>query len=644
VQNAPWATRFLLQKYNITASDDLVGTSFAPWVKNEHPRRRGIGPRAKPVLTGKTFRTQKDPWRGVSRTAFGLDYLKHYPRGSMVETTKSQGLKMMELNYYDSLENPVYGYDVYAQRLSVYVQISDGEPGLPVDPDIRNPYSEDESHEYGQSKKQNKTDKVNAKERYIPKLQTLNNGSVIILFGHSQSGSIMDTLIGARQEIEQRWRKLTFFLTREQRESNEGLTRQCMDVILHDIFRALAFNWEKYIHICETHISILEDKIYDNPADESRAPELWVNSSLWLKVERAIYTHMDVLNETRNHLADMTRDNQKSEEIGSRTHPWLAHSSEDFSTLLSTFSEGVTKPTTNLADLMYKSIAIRDARHSLHLGLSMWRLSWITFIFLPLTFVSGFFGMNVDTFADNPPIKWWFMTTIPLFAVVVSIWYGVKHTLGEQRRDPLRRGVYEALFYDLAQRYPQMWTRRGPREGLIPVGWWSAVRWNLISLWFDPEQTVLRRGVDVGDEELGMWSRTKRYLVRRWLRRIVILPQDVDAQMASEMDRMAAEQEMGAVGELLQVATPVALADGGPMAASGVGERIVLERLRSLSPMRSEGAILGSGRGGSRRVGGDGDGGNGVMFEERSGDEEEERYTTSMESLVFPKAADDRSV
>ena len=42
---------------------------------------------------------------------------------------------------------------------------------------------------------------------------------------------------------------------------------------------------------------------------------------------------------------------------------------------------------------MYKSISIRDSRQSLELNASLWRLSWITFIFLPLTFLVGFFGM-----------------------------------------------------------------------------------------------------------------------------------------------------------------------------------------------------------------------------------------------------------
>lgn len=62
-----------------------------------------------------------------------------------------------------------------------------------------------------------------------------------------------------------------------------------MDLVLEDLFSALAISWEHFLSTAETHVSILEDKIYESPADESRAPELWHNSSLWLKVERLLY-------------------------------------------------------------------------------------------------------------------------------------------------------------------------------------------------------------------------------------------------------------------------------------------------------------------------------------------------------------------
>ncbi|KAF2268443.1 hypothetical protein CC78DRAFT_510193 [Lojkania enalia] len=622
VQNAPWATRFLLRKFNIDASDDLIGTSFGRWAKYDKPKRRGD----KPVLSGKSFRTQRDPWRGISRIAFSLDYLRHYEKHKISDS--NSGMKMMELNNYDYNENPVYSHDVYAQRLSVYVQLSDGEAGLPIDPDIRNPYHDEEYEEYYRLKQQYGSIDASGNELYIPKLQTLDNGSTIILFEQSQSGLVEDTLIGARQEIEQRWRRLTFYLPREDAQDEEKLVTECMDFVLRDVFKALATTWEKYLNLCETHVGILEDKIYENPADESRAPELWTNSSLWLKVERVMYIHADIIKETRAHLREMAEDDPRENE------PWLASSAEELEKLITQLEEGVVKPTSNLSDLMYKSVGIRDARHSLQLGLSMWRLSWITFIFLPLTFVSGFFGMNVDTFEGNPSIKWWFISTVPLFVLILLLWYAVKHTLTSSRQDPLRRGVYESLFHELADKHPALWSRRGPREGIVPVGWWSGVKWRLVTTWFAAERTINGKKHDPGDDELGVWSRIKRTLVKRWLGNMRVLPKTTAAQ--SELDlESALHHDLGAVGELLSLATPIAVADADPTAASRLQKRLPLDRLRSLSPTRSDDRPESA-----RNSGRKSDSGSGVMVEEkeddRSGDEEQEGQTSFAQRLNVP--------
>jgi hypothetical protein len=129
---------------------------------------------------------------------------------------------MMELNRFDEEDNPVYGFDVYAQRLSVYVQLSDGEVGMPVDDlGVPNPYWEDEGREYQRLKTRVERERetgVNGngngnghgegeEKPYAPRLQSLDNGSTIIIFENSQSGSVNDTLIGAREEIENRWRR-----------------------------------------------------------------------------------------------------------------------------------------------------------------------------------------------------------------------------------------------------------------------------------------------------------------------------------------------------------------------------------------------------------------------------------------------------
>lgn len=113
-QNADWATPFLLKKFNINSRDDLVGTDFGKWVKYRRPERRG----GKPFLNGKTWKTTHDPWRGISRTSFGLDYLKSYKCLNYHDRPKEvMKDKMFELNHYDEEDREQYGFDVFVQRL-----------------------------------------------------------------------------------------------------------------------------------------------------------------------------------------------------------------------------------------------------------------------------------------------------------------------------------------------------------------------------------------------------------------------------------------------------------------------------------------------------------------------------------------------
>ena len=116
MQNAPWATLFLLKKFSINASDDLVGSDFGRYLKSQRGER---GKSRRPFLTGKTWETQRDVWRQLGKTSFGLDYLKPYRVTSPAPSTSETDLKckVMELNSYDEEDNPAYAYDVYVQRL-----------------------------------------------------------------------------------------------------------------------------------------------------------------------------------------------------------------------------------------------------------------------------------------------------------------------------------------------------------------------------------------------------------------------------------------------------------------------------------------------------------------------------------------------
>jgi len=98
VQNAWWAQRFLLRKFNIdNASHSVIDTDFGDWVKKSQPERRA----GKPVMNGRSWKTTHDPWRGISRTMWVMDYLKQYTAYLGNGGEEISASKFMELNDYD---------------------------------------------------------------------------------------------------------------------------------------------------------------------------------------------------------------------------------------------------------------------------------------------------------------------------------------------------------------------------------------------------------------------------------------------------------------------------------------------------------------------------------------------------------------
>jgi CorA-like Mg2+ transporter protein len=503
--------------------------------------------------------------------------------------------KAIRLCYYkssssmhaDISENPAYAYDVYIQRLACYVQHKEDPPSPPFDGanGISNPYKV-EPNGYALARKQ---------KEYLPQLSNLDNENAIIIFENSQSGSFEDCLIPARSEWETHWRRLPFYLAYEARDivgNDDLLGRECARMILDDVFRALLAQWETLLDVCQTHVSILEDKIYEQPADETRAPELWRNSSLWLQLEKLTTSHMSVVRDMRVRLRELVSDitttapnanttantntntNTPSpiNDVVSTSLPlneddWLEEMPQDFDRIATTISEDLTKPTQALISLLYQSVSIRDSRLSLQLNTSMWRLSWITFIFLPLTFMVGFFGMNVDTFNNHPSVKWYFIVSVPFMLLVLAGWYLMKHILARQRQTPYQRGIYEAFFHDMATRYPALWSRVGPREYVVPRTRLDRWRWWLIRRWMRPDRTIKAGQANAdtaGPDDLSSWSQCKRYLIRKWTEQIITFksrPDEgglLDDETDVEQGSLLAEGLLGATEMLTVPGQPVA--------------------------------------------------------------------------------------
>lgn len=115
VQNgSPECIEWLLKKFNINARDDLVGLDFDNYLRDRRLQKSG----RKPRVSGRTWRTQHDPFRGLTKTAFGVDYFKPYRAPDPADGIEpSLHGKIMELDCLDHDDIPCFGWNVHVQRL-----------------------------------------------------------------------------------------------------------------------------------------------------------------------------------------------------------------------------------------------------------------------------------------------------------------------------------------------------------------------------------------------------------------------------------------------------------------------------------------------------------------------------------------------
>ena len=465
------------------------------------------------------------------------------------------------------------------------------------------------------------------------KLEDLDNGNTIILFESSHTGKSSDTLVQAREEIEVRWRRLMLYLNREE-QSEEKLAMELMDLVLKDVFSGLRIRWEKTLSKCEAHVNILEEKVYENPADESRAPELWSNSAMWLKLEQLISLHTVTVKDLQQQMRDLS----ECEEFIKTD--WFRDTPADLERIAELFDQEMVKPTANLSDLLYKSVEIRDSRHSLQLGTSMWRLSWITFIFLPLTFMGTVFGMNVDIFQPEegpfPSFKWYFIVAVPFMILIIVFYMFIKSSLSASvsHSIPTQRGVYEQIYNQFAEEHPHLWSEHGPRSYVMPHGFLGRMKWRIVKRWFKPENTIARRGHSEVDE-MGVWDRMKHRLATHWLRQIKHAPGSGPSADEAYLSSGEGEGEFSTVTELLDISMPVEMAVGYPSVAGAPSSPPLISRI---FPHRTRRSSSGSrGVSGNARVPSPG---SEMMVEEEKSDDEATGLTKEKRDARKRKAKD----
>ncbi|KAH8149790.1 uncharacterized protein LAJ45_05942 [Morchella importuna] len=99
-----------------------------------------------------------------------------------------------------------------------------------------------------------------------------------------------------------------------------------------------------------------------------------------------------------------------------------------------TIEDQLLRETRDLIERTHNIISIDEAYRSRDMNESVKRLSWITFIFLPLLFVASLFGMNINILENNPGWFYYLEIAIPMFfSIMVAVAF-LKHW--KSLRDP----------------------------------------------------------------------------------------------------------------------------------------------------------------------------------------------------------------
>lgn len=144
--------------------------------------------------------------------------------------------------------------------------------------------------------------------------------------------------------------------------------------VIESIFESLAQDLDMKIDSYVTRCARLDREVHKKSENDKISPKLWLCSKQFQTV-KTIDTITFLVDDIRSHLIErgLSKD-------------FLSFLPSKRKTFASDVEEDLRKPVVEMIDLVYKSISIHDARRSMELNSSLWRLSWTTFIFLPLTF------------------------------------------------------------------------------------------------------------------------------------------------------------------------------------------------------------------------------------------------------------------
>jgi hypothetical protein len=94
----------------------------------------------------------------------------------------------------------------------------------------------------------------------------------------------------------------------------------------------------------------------------------------------------------------------------------------DFEHLLGR-AEVLDRRATEAISVLMSSISILESQRAIQQAEKMGKLTFLAFLFIPLSFTSSFFGMNVTMLKNDVDLKWWVVFSIPVLVGSFALYY-----------------------------------------------------------------------------------------------------------------------------------------------------------------------------------------------------------------------------
>ncbi|KAK3328637.1 hypothetical protein B0T19DRAFT_196272 [Cercophora scortea] len=166
--------------------------------------------------------------------------------------------------------------------------------------------------------------------------------------------------------------------------------------------------------------------------------------------KRMLYRHMQKLQRVLDSIQNGTEHPKWPKDRDSSTTNKAAGIAaqsvqQDFKHLLGR-AEALHSRSTEAITVLMSSISISESQKAMEQAARVGRLTFLAFVFVPLSFTTSFFGMNVAEWQDGGllGLKWWGVLSVVLTAAAVALFYvdvgTFSERLGRGLRELWRRG------------------------------------------------------------------------------------------------------------------------------------------------------------------------------------------------------------